>query len=155
MTTIKADVHGLAELEAKLLTLDNATGPKVLRAALRDAAKPLQRHMRSNARVGDREHIIKRRGKQTQPVPPGFLRKQIRIRSKLNARGRVGRGFGRGTVAIVKVGVFRLYYAQFHEFGTSEIAAKPFVRPAAAKFPEAVAVFRNKLKFRIEAVARQ
>lgn len=106
--TIK--IRGGEELAAALEALGPAMEKKILRSAMREAAKPI---------LDD--------AKRRAPVLTGQLRKSLKIRAiKRNNKGQVG------VVISTAKGFFKgdEFYGAFHEFGTKKMPARPFIRPA-------------------------
>jgi HK97 gp10 family phage protein len=70
--------------------------------------------------------LVQAEAKQLAPFDTGELKSAIKIRAGKTRRGslavevRVGEGDFKGDQ----------YYAAFHEFGTSKMPARPFLRPA-------------------------
>lgn len=153
MATVTVKVEGLKELERKLLKLDHNTSTTILRDALKEAAIPMRDAMRAMAPVGTQDHQVQMKS-GTKTVAPGYLRKKISMRSRLNKRGKFNRTFKSGSVAVVKVGVFSVRYAGNVEFGTRRTAAQPFVRPALKTGDIVLASFKNKLRLKIEAARK-
>jgi len=150
MSTRDSNVVGGRELADLLATLPLKIEKNITRTALRAGAKVFLDEVRA-----------------TLPVDTGALRKSARITTR-QAKG------GRAT-ASVKVGNRIAYYAQMVEFGTRPhtikakpggamnvngsdyktiehpgVAPRPFMRPVAdAKFEDAVAAFRDKIRERL------
>ena len=121
---ITAKVHGQALLHAKFAKMIAET-PAVMTAALKKAAKPIEDYA-----VG------------AAPVDSGGLARSITIRpmkgvAAAHARVRIGPAWAvYGTSGVVE-------YGRFHEFGTSKMAATPFLRPAFdAGKDEALRIFK-------------
>jgi len=103
-------IRGGEKLAAALEALGPAMEKKILRSAMREAAKPI---------LDD--------AKRRAPVLTGQLRKSLKIRSiKRNRQGQVG------VVISTEKGFFKgeTFYGAFHEFGTKKMPARPFIRPA-------------------------
>lgn len=103
-------IRGGEELAAALESLGPAMEKKILRSAMREAAKPI---------LDD--------AKRRAPVLTGQLRKSLKIRAiKRNRKGQVG------VVISTAKGFFKgdEFYGAFHEFGTKRMPARPFIRPA-------------------------
>ena len=125
---------GGKELEKALLELSERTAKKLARQALRKAAKPILDAAKDGVPV--REGRLKRA--LATKVDQSFDRK---ARSKLPVMvatvGVIGRGAkeyrpskGRSAKYSYQVGSRPDVYAKFVEFGTSDTAAEPFIRPA-------------------------
>lgn len=125
-------VTGLAELDAALHQMSNAVHNKVVRKAVRQAAKPVLKEAR-----------------RLVPVKTGALRKSLKIKSAKRSRKRTSIG-----VEVVTGKQFftgDTYYGGMIEFGTKYIKPRSFLRDAAkAKENEAVSVFRQELRDGIE-----
>jgi len=74
-----AVIKGLKKLSDRLNQLDKKLAGKALRNATRDAMKPIQRRAKALAPVGREMH----RNKSGSIVGPGYMKKQIRIRTRL------------------------------------------------------------------------
>lgn len=101
---------GAKGLEKALRELGPKVGRKVLRQALKKGGDPILADAKANA-----------------PVKTGLLRDSLKVRAgKRVKKGRVTR-----TVQ-TKEGDFKgqTYYSAFHEYGTSKMRARPFMRPA-------------------------
>jgi HK97 gp10 family phage protein len=150
-----AELTGFKELTAKLRELEVKLQNKILRKALRAGAKPILAKAKANAPVGTPTDIggntfafgralgatVKQSAKAAQRAVreeakvakkegnryPGQLRDSLAIRAiKRNRAGRVG------VVVQTRAGEFRgnTFYGAFVEYGTSKMAAKPYMRPA-------------------------
>lgn len=115
-----ATLQGLDGIKANLDQLRGKQAKKLVRHALREAAKPIQNEARQQAKQFDR------------PETPDAIWKNIATRAmKARVVKRKGADLG------VKIGVKHsnrgepLHHAVFLEHGTSEMAAQPFLRPAA------------------------
>jgi len=103
-------LRGAKQLLEALKTLDDKLAKKVYREAMRAAAKPILETAKANA-----------------PVVTGALRKSLKIRAiKRTRKGRVG------VVISTDKGFFKgeTFYGSFIEFGTKNMPAHPFIRPA-------------------------
>lgn len=126
-------VNGLAELRAALLELS----PKLRRRALRNALAAGGRVFRDQARrlAPVLAAPIVRQGRVIRQ--PGTLRKALTVRTSKIARraGDVGvfvnvrpaKGAARGAKSPTDP-----FYWRFVEFGTKNMSARPFLRPAAS-----------------------
>lgn len=134
-------------------------------------AKVIVDEAQDNAPVGDKPHYlgskhyrktikilglktkIKKEKAEADKVQPGFMRKQIRRRTRKTPDGE----------ATVSIGVFRrrgekgvAFYWIFKEFGTVREPAKPFLVPAfESKKEEAVDKIRDYLAPRIQKEAEK
>jgi HK97 gp10 family phage protein len=102
-------IKGAKELERKLLSFEPKLAKKIVRTALRDGAK-----------------LILEAAKANVPVATGALRDSLKVRAMRKRR------FTYGIMVATAAGWFKgeQFYGAFVEFGTSRLAARPFVRPA-------------------------
>lgn len=115
--TVKFDVR---KLNRKLKTLEAKVEKKITRQALRAGAK-----------------VIAKEAKARAPVDTGMLRSKIKVWALKRSRKRIGVLVG--TSAKEYTG--DQFYGAFVEYGTSKMAAKPWLGPAAeAKGPEAAKI---------------
>ena len=128
-------LRGADELLKGLQELEPAIAKKILRSAMRQAAKP-----------------ILDEAKRRVPVLTGELRKSLKIRAlKRNNKGRIG------VVISTEKGFFKgeTFYGAFLEFGTKKMPAKPFIRPAfEANKARAVRIVEQALKLGLDGVAK-
>lgn len=130
-------IEGLAEVERKLKLLPERIGNNALRRALRKGANVIRDQARANARKIDdpktREQIAK-----NIAVQGGGRRRE---KAAGGVMMRVGvRGGARHTDAPSSLPGGNTTHWRWVEFGTSEVAARPFMRSAAAsKAPEVFA----------------
>jgi len=156
MISPKIEIRGLRQLENNLLALGAEIGSKVLTSALREAAKPMLQEIQLKAAVGSYgQRIVKKKGGGDVVITPGFMRSRAKIRASRNKKGAASKKFSKNTSAIVRVGVFRVPYARYVEFGTSDTKAQPFIRPAADKADESVRIFKRRLERKIYLAARK
>lgn len=135
-TSKQFKMKGLSELQKSLNTLPDK---------LRDRA------LKNASAAGAR--VIQREAKRLVPVQTGTLRDSIVVSRTFKQRGR--RVVLRGAVVIGLKGVGR-YYAHLHEFGTSKIPARPFMRPALNNMaPKALKVIGEKLGKEIDKAAKK
>ena len=143
-----AEIKGLKELNEALKQLPDRVARNVLRGA-----------------VSAGTTVIRKEAQQRAPVytglvseghpPPGTLRKSIRQSQQRQLSSLVQQAFHIGVRAAVtrtKSGAKNLdaFYWRFVEFGTSRMAARPFLRPAfEAKKQAAVEAIRTYLAERI------
>ena len=118
-------LHGAEQLLASLRSFEPKLAKKVLRNAMREAARP-----------------ILEEAKRLVPVDTGELRDSLVIRAAKRVRkGSVGvvvqteRGFFKGDT----------YYGAFVEFGTKNMAARPYLRPAFDSRKEEAAMVAQQL----------
>lgn len=112
--TIK--IEGLKELDAALAELPKATAKNVLRRVGRKALEPMVAAARDGA-----------------PVKSGALRKSMKVASRLSKRqASLHRKMFKSDKASVELfaGASNLPHAHLLEFGTVNIAPRPFMRPA-------------------------
>lgn len=110
MAAGKLILQGDKELIAAMNALTPALEKKVLRTALRAGGKPILAQAKSNA-----------------PFKTGQTRRALKLRAmKRSRKNRVG------VIVQTKDGDYKgdQFYASFIEYGTSKMAAKPFMRPA-------------------------
>jgi HK97 gp10 family phage protein len=143
------NLTGFKELAAAL----RALGPKVVRNGLRSA-------------VSAGAAVVRNEARQRAPVDTGEMRRDIQIKRERDSQG--------GDSVSARYSVFvrsgkqsRLsgkgrnvqkdsFYWRYVEFGTSKMAAKPFLRPAfEAKKEAAVQAIGDRLGERIEAAAKE
>lgn len=123
------DIHitGLSELETALLELSDKAARRALRKGMRRGAIVVRNDARNRVRIA--------RGK---------LRRSIRVRERSDDQG-----WMRFAVEVPR----SAFYGKFGEYGTSQMAAWPFMRPAAeSKAEEAVGTMRDAIG---EAVAEE
>ena len=104
MVQINGNVTGLRELAANSSKLKKSFAGSTLRTALRNAAKP-----------------VRTRARNIVDVDSGDLRKAIKSKAKVTRSG-----FGYADVGYEK----EQFHGRFLELGTSQQAARPFLRPA-------------------------
>ena len=125
---------GDAELQKLLNALPEKVQKKIMRQALREAAKVVAAEARARA-----------------PVGTGTLRDSIKVRAAKGKRGTIG------AEVVTGEGYFqgKTFYGAFIELGTRKMGAKPFLRPAAAAARgRAIAVVAEAIRTRIEGVAK-
>lgn len=158
MSERQSTVHGVEDLEKALIGLGGAVGGKALRGAGMDAMKIVEQDQLANAPVGDRARTVKGKGGSKVEIRPGFLKSRIKRRSQLRFTrgGKVRKGFGKGETLRVMVGVFRVLYAYFLEFGTAVMAAQPFIRKSLEQNQsKVISEFSARLRLRINNAARR
>ncbi|HID8537164.1 TPA: HK97-gp10 family putative phage morphogenesis protein [Stenotrophomonas maltophilia] len=120
MTDFDIHISGLAELERALLELSDRAARRALRKGMRRGAIVVRNDARNRVRIA--------RGK---------LRRSIRVRERSEEQG-----WMRFAVEVPR----SAFYGKFGEYGTSKMAAWPFMRPAAeSKTEEAVSTMRDAL----------
>jgi len=128
-------ITGAKELERKLLGMEPKLGRKVVRQALRKAAKP-----------------ILARAKALVPVVSGALKKSLKIRALKRKKHRYG------VMVATSEGWFKgdEFYGAFVEFGTSKMPPHPFMRPAFdAEKKNAEQIIAAELRKGIEQVGKE
>lgn len=133
---ISVDVQGLTEINRRLRLLPDRLGNNAMRRALRKGANVIRNEARNNAkRIDDpatREQIWK-----NIAVYGGGRRRERRVGGVMM---RVGvRGGARPTRGDNSAPGGNTTHWRFMEFGTSQVAAQPFMRPAAASKAQAAA----------------
>jgi len=122
-------ITGLADLEKRLLAFPDKIAKNILGGAIRAGAVVIQKEARHKASVSAEPHYLGKGSKRVL-IQPGTLRKSIRVR--LAPRK------SRSVPIEYWVYVSRKIWSwKFVEFGTSKMAAKPFLRPAFDGFKEA------------------
>lgn len=150
MRTTKTRVDGLRELEKALRELPKAVGKRVLREALKDAARPieaaasgqapvrtgaLQRSHGTGTKLSRRQMGIHRRWIGAMPVrtPSGWKSEPTKA-------------------VYVFAGPGPLPQAHLREFGSADQPPQPFMRPAwASEKHNAMSLFQRRMSERIEA----
>lgn len=130
MPDFDIEVKGLAELEQTLLQLADPAVRRVLRKGMRRGAAIVRNDARARVRVASRR-----------------LQRAIRSRERSDEQGWI-----RIAVEVPK----SAFYGKFGEYGTSKMAAWPFMRPAAeSKTEEAVAAMRDAIAEGVEQEMRR
>lgn len=156
MDDFDLQIHGLAEMEKNLVALGAELGAKALRGALRDAGAPIEDYMKANAPESEYERVVKTKSGGKVTIRPGFLKSRIKRKSSLNKRGRINKKFkNENDIAVVQVGVFKIPYVKYVEYGTKYVPARSFIRSAKAASPAAIAIFRSRLIRRIGLAERR
>lgn len=146
------EIEGLAELDAKLAELDNATAGKALFSALNAGATPMVKAAKDKAAIAEATHKMQY-GSGYVLVNPGLLKSSIKKKRLTKAEHAVAVEQGAAVGIYIGKGQGGLYprYWHFLENGTSKMAAVPYLRPA---FDEnvnlAVEKFADKLKKNID-----
>lgn len=105
-------ITGAKELQAKLAKLPKKVANKIQRQGIRKGAK-----------------IIQEEARRLVPRKSGLLRKSIKVRvPKKKRRGEIIISVQTGSLGDFKG---KSFYGAFVEYGTSKMAARPFMRPAA------------------------
>ena len=146
---VTTEIHGLRELEKALIDLGSEVAGKnggLVRTALMGAALPVMKTAKATVAVStpadddDGIHIrdVITRSRQN-PVDP-----EMKANEAVDV-GLFARGKGK-----------KMIYGQFLEFGTSKMAAQPFLRRALeTNQRESINLFRKKLATGIERVAKK
>jgi HK97 gp10 family phage protein len=121
-------------------------GLKELDTALQELAWPAARRaLRNGMRAG--ANVIRDEARAKAPVDTGLLKRQIRTRERSEDEGNM-----RFAVEITR----SAFYGRFLEYGTSKLAARPFLRPAAeTKTEDAVTKMRDSLAEAIQIELRR
>lgn len=153
-------MRGAKELGEALKAFGPAMEKKVLRKAMRDSAKPILADAKARAPVSSYDGPMGKKGekadirrmKKAGVHYPGMLRDSLKILSiKRNRAGRVG------VVISTAKGFFKgeTFYGAFIEFGTRNMAARPFIRPAFdSQRAQSIRVVEASVKQGIEDVAK-
>ena len=127
-------IEGVRKLERKLLKLEPKIGKKVVRQAVRKAAKPILAAAKSNV-----------------PVESGELKRNLKIKALKRKKHRFGVMIGTG----LKWFTGDQFYAAFVEFGTGTRPARPYLRPAFdTKRQSSEQILKTELKNGIKAAAK-
>lgn len=114
---VNISVLGDRALERKLSRLKAATQKKIVRKALRAAAKPIRDDAKANA-----------------PVDEGDLRKNIKVRAMRRSRVRLGVIVRTGTRDEMGIPAdSNWYYPAIVEYGYDDVPANPYLRNALDK----------------------
>ncbi len=146
--TIK--LEGLDDLKRALTELAGDLKRKVIRAALRDAAKPIHRAAVAAAPVLKQAHPYRL---------PGTLKRSIMVKASKRFKGKngeigvyisVSKRKGLGGEASAR-NPFDPFYWRFLEFGTAKMSARRFMTHAFdANAQGAIQIFQARLKTRID-----
>lgn len=107
---MSVEIKGLEELIKNLNSLPEKIEKRVLRAAVRQGA-----------------NVIKKKAQEYVPIDKGDLKKSIKVSGEKAKPGVIA--FKVQPTDNKKKGI-SVFYGRFQEFGTSKMAAKPFMRPA-------------------------
>jgi HK97 gp10 family phage protein len=125
-------VEGLKEAEEALLALPLATSKNVLRRALTHAGEPV---------------VMSAQGRVAKLT--GKLERSITVGTKLSKRQKKSAALTKDGVEVY-VGAGPLPHAHMLEFGTSQQAAEPYLRPAVdANGKRMMEIFRDDLRAEI------
>jgi len=115
MPDISIEIEGMAELQKVLSSLSAQVKPQLQKGLMKTGMQ------------------IVRQAKKLCPVDTGYLRSSIAY-NKIEGGGVLvsagGVGSGAGTTAGIKGGTRDVDYAVYVEYGTRNMAAEPFFRPA-------------------------
>lgn len=159
LTTATFDVQGLKELDAALAELGRATARNVMMRALKKSAEPIRDAAKSMA-PRDRGNLSEsieittkssaRSGKKAfaQAMKSGSSKGDAQAAARAANKG----AKGKDTFAQVFVGPTRGgSHGWFNEFGTQNMTAQPFMRPAFdVGAPKALASLKSDLATEIE-----
>lgn len=107
---MSGEIKGLEELIKNLNSLPDKLEKRVLRAAVRQGA-----------------NAIKKKAQEFVPVDKGDLKKSIKVSGEKAKPGVIAFKIRPTENKKKRISVF---YGRFQEFGTSKMAAHPFMRPA-------------------------
>ena len=137
---IEIKVEGLKEFEAELLGLPPKIADQTLQAALTMAALPIVNEARARVPIAHEAYRLDGGGLAT----PGWLKQRI-VRKKVKETS------DSAEVVVTIRDKRQAYFWKFIEFGTSKMAATPFMRPAfEAKQADALARFVDRIKTGIQ-----
>lgn len=139
-------VQGLKELHDILQQLPVRLEKNVMRGAIRAGSKPVAEEARRRAPVlkdGDPRRVMGALSKSVRVMSPNV--KQGVVRGGVVAGGKSSVGRGKNKVQA------DAFYAHFVEFGTVNMAAQPFMRPAVdAKTNAAIEATAQYIRERVE-----
>lgn len=144
-------IEGVAELKAALAELSNEVATKIGVAADRKAARLMADAMVAIAPYNERGSTMKywwvKRKKETHSADYGHLRDNIRVRrARATTEGKV----------VFHIDTGNAFWGYFLEYGTVNMGARPFMRPAFDAFREqAITVQIGELRGGIERVAKR
>ena len=143
-------IHGLDDLNRAINELSADLRRKVARAALRDAARPIQKAAIAAAPTLKKEHPYRL---------PGTLKRSIMVKASKVFNGKNGeigvyvavrKRKGLGGKAGAR-NPFDPFYWRFQEFGTARHGRQAFMEPAfKANSTQAIQIFQARLKARID-----
>lgn len=150
------DVRGLSELEQRIADIDKKMRDRMLSKALNQGLNPMRKAAKQLAAIAPEPHTMTIKGGRKVVVQRGLLRSAIRKRkvpkremSELGSNGvAMGIYIGKGT----KQKEYPNYW-HFVEYGTSKMAAVPFLRPAFNSNQQAaIDAFADKLKSELDKI---
>ena len=138
-------ITGLSELDKRLREMPDKLARNVMRGAVRAGAAVIQKEAKARVPVAKKAHLLKsyksklwkhyRAAKYGTWIQPGNIKRNIKVSPAKKAP--------RGTIeyhVYISDKNKNTYYWKFLEFGTSKMAAKPFMRPAFEAQKEAATV---------------
>ena len=152
----KIEIDGLDKLDEAIATLDDKMKDRVLSKALNQALNPIRKDARFYASVAPEPHTMTVKGGRKVVVQRGLLRSAIRKR-KVPKR-EMGELGGHGVAMGIYIGKGTKQkeypnYWHFVEYGTSKMAAVPFLRPAFNSNQQAaIDAFADKLKSELDKI---
>ncbi len=130
---IDIDIQGLKEMEKALLDIAQEVGSKkaagMMTSAFRAGAKRYENSMHRNVTQSKHPRVVKTRKGNKVTIRPGFLKSRIKVRGS-TSKGGVTRRLEKNVVSRVRVGIFRVPYVVYYEYGTSHNEANPIIRNA-------------------------
>lgn len=148
-------LEGLDDLNRAIKELVGDLRRKVVRAALRDAAKPIQRAAVAAAPVLKKPHPYRL---------PGTLKRSILVKDSKRFNG-AGGEIGVYVAVRKRKGLggkagarnpFDPFYWRFQEFGTAKQGRQPYLLPAfEANTRNAIRIFQDRIKVRIDKANRR
>jgi HK97 gp10 family phage protein len=152
MNDIKSEtvsISGLSDLEKALTQFADRLQKNVLVGGVRAGANVFRKEARANAAVAEKAIIKAFSGKKIT-VQPGFMKKNV-MSWKLR-KSPYAVTFSVGIVGWKnRFSKLFPFWWRFIEFGTSKMAAKPFLRPAfESKKMEAIETMKKYLAARID-----
>lgn len=118
---IKGKIEGAKALEEALKLLPERTRGKLVTSAVRTGANVVKKEIKARAPVGTEPTLRKRTKKNGEVVQADYGRLRDNIKTMLKKAEKN---------VTISVGIGRAYWGMFLEFGTSKMAARPFIRPA-------------------------
>lgn len=129
-------------------------GAEELNAALKELGPTVATKLRTPALRAGAAPVVKE-AKRLVPVRSGALKKSITVRTIRNVSFVPGKGLRTAGPSRVVIGFLRpaSRHAHLVEFGTSKMAAEPFMRPALAS--QAAAAFKAMAESLARGIARE
>lgn len=164
---ISVKITGIDDMRRALAEIPQVLRKKVLLGALRKAARVVSKEAKAQAPVLAGSSPYRTRGLVKKRISvrtskearrAGDVGVFVNVKPAAGARYKTTRGSFLGvktrTRSLVKASQRGTkddpFYWRFLEFGTRKMAARPFLRPAADKLPEALAVFEREVIPQIE-----